>query len=89
MAPRPCPDRQAPALLGAYALGAVDQTERGQIEAHLQGCSGCRRELAQLREAAGTLPSPPRPSDELWKRIVAAVRATEEQEQAERELGHG
>lgn len=72
-------------LLGAYALGAVDQAERQRVEAHLEGCAACRRELAQLREAAAMLPSPPRPSDELWERIVAEVRAAEEEQEHDQE----
>jgi anti-sigma factor RsiW len=74
------------ALLGAYALGAVDQAERADLDAHLADCRSCRRELAQLREAAGMLPSVPRPPDELWQRIVDDVRALEE---AQREDGGG
>jgi anti-sigma factor RsiW len=73
--------RQARALLGAYVLDAVDQPERAAVEAHLEGCAACRRELAQLREAAAMLPSPPRPPDELWKRIAEEVRALEDDQQ--------
>lgn len=72
--------RQARALLGAYALDAVDQAERQQVEAHLEDCAACRRELARLREAADMLPSPSRPPEELWKRIVAEVRAVEDEQ---------
>ena len=79
--------RWSRALLGAYALGAVDQAEARRLEAHLEGCAACRRELAQLREAAGMLPSPPRPSDELWQRIVAEVRAAEEEQEHDEEEG--
>lgn len=67
-------------------LDAVDRAEARQLEAHLAGCATCRWELTQLRQAADVLP-PPRPSEELWKRIVADVRATE-QEQGEHEQ-HG
>lgn len=70
------------ALLGAYALDAVDQAERQQVEAHLSDCAACRRELAQLVEAAGMLPPPPRPPDELWDRIVADVRAIQHEQRA-------
>lgn len=34
-------------LLGAYALGAVEDDERRAIEAHLQSCASCRDELAR------------------------------------------
>lgn len=72
--------RRARALLGAYALDAVDQAEREQVEAHLAGCAACRRELARLREAADMLPSASRPPEGLWKRIVAEVRAAEDEQ---------
>lgn len=41
-------------LLGAYALGAVDERERTIIEAHLETCESCRVELddhSRLAEA--------------------------------------
>ena len=79
--------RQARALLGAYALDAVDQTEREEVEAHLAGCAPCRRDLARLREAAKVLPSPSRPPEDLWKRIVAEVQAAEDQQRTQQEYG--
>lgn len=73
-------------LLGPYALGAVDEAERDQLEAHLQGCAPCRWDLARLVKAADKLPSPTRPPAELWRRIVAEVRASEDQP---RQQSHG
>jgi anti-sigma-K factor RskA len=35
--------------LALYALGALQGEERVALETHLEGCSGCRRELEQLR----------------------------------------
>jgi len=36
----PGPDHEAIRdLLGAYALGAVDDDERAEVEAHLQSCA--------------------------------------------------
>lgn len=61
-------------VLGAYVLGAVEESERREISDHLQKCNSCRRELERLREALALLPEPPRPSDDLWRRIVAEVR---------------
>lgn len=43
------------ALSGAYAVDALDEHERAQFEAHLEGCASCREEVASLREAAGHL----------------------------------
>ena len=38
------------ALVGAYAMDAVDDTEREQFERHLEACAPCRREVVRLRE---------------------------------------
>jgi hypothetical protein len=40
--------REVRESLGAYALGHLDEAERAGIEAHLEGCPGCRAELEQL-----------------------------------------
>jgi len=45
----------AHALIGAYILDAVDETERRLVEAHLTECPSCRQEAAELREAAWRL----------------------------------
>ena len=42
-------------LLGAYALDAVEAGEASDVEAHLAGCTRCRRELAEYREVIGLL----------------------------------
>ncbi|GIH02455.1 hypothetical protein Rhe02_05220 [Rhizocola hellebori] len=42
-------------LLGAWALDACDDAEAATVEAHLEQCSDCRTEAAQLRSAAGWL----------------------------------
>jgi len=42
-------------LLGAYALGAVDDNERAIIDAHLQTCESCRIELDDHSRLAETL----------------------------------
>ncbi|MGD8200871.1 anti-sigma factor domain-containing protein [Ornithinimicrobium sp. W1679] len=39
-------------LAAAYALDAVDETERVRFEAHLEGCSDCTAVVQELREAA-------------------------------------
>ncbi len=43
------------ALSGAYALDALDDSERAEFERHLAVCSSCRLEVAGLVEAAGSL----------------------------------
>ena len=43
------------ALVGAYALDAVDDLERVAFERHLAGCDACRTEADELRETATRL----------------------------------
>lgn len=43
------------ALVGAYALDAVDDLERASFERHIRECDGCRGELDELRETASRL----------------------------------
>lgn len=43
------------ALVGAYAVDALDDLERASFERHLAGCADCRAEVASLREAAGLI----------------------------------
>jgi anti-sigma factor RsiW len=62
------------ALLGAYALDAVDPDEREAVEAHLAVCPRCRAELAEHLETASFLAhggaSAP---DGLWPRIASSL----------------
>ncbi|MGH9173342.1 MAG: zf-HC2 domain-containing protein, partial [Vicinamibacterales bacterium] len=44
------------ALLGHYALGALDPDETELITRHVQRCAGCRAELATYDEVVGLLP---------------------------------
>lgn len=41
--------------LGAHALGALDDEERAEVDAHLRTCASCRAELAELVPLAGPL----------------------------------
>ena len=43
------------ALTGAYALDALDESERALFEAHLAGCPDCAAEVRSLRAAAAEL----------------------------------
>ena len=42
--------------LGAYALGQLSEDERAGLDAHLEGCSECRTELAELESVARVMP---------------------------------
>ena len=64
------------ALLGAYALDAVDPDEAQIVEAHLPTCPRCRDEVRDHREVASLLAysgavAPPG----LWDKLVAALDA--------------
>lgn len=43
------PDRRN--LLGPFVMGVLEPWEERQVEGHLQGCAGCRREARELRLA--------------------------------------
>lgn len=43
------------ALVGAYALDAVDDIERAAFDRHVADCASCRIELDELRETVGRL----------------------------------
>lgn len=63
------------AMLGAYALGALDEAEREQVDAHLRQCGACRTELARLVAAAEALNERNEEAPvELWERILARLR---------------
>ncbi len=62
------------ALIGAYALDAVEPDERAAVEAHLATCPRCRAELADHLEAASMLAYTGAPAPEgLWDRIASAL----------------
>jgi anti-sigma-K factor RskA len=66
------------ALVGPYALDALDDGEERDFEQHLALCERCREELAGLREAAASLaygaPQAVPPPD-LKERILTQARA--------------
>ncbi|HVD40843.1 MAG TPA: anti-sigma factor [Solirubrobacterales bacterium] len=74
-------------LLGAYALGHLEGDERAGLEAHLEGCAGCREELAALAPVARMLPHAdparfgpaPQPPPELGQRIATTIEAEKRQ----------
>ncbi|MFJ8134221.1 anti-sigma factor [Streptomyces hydrogenans] len=62
-------------LVAAYALGALDDDERQDFDAHLQTCEACRQEAAEFqattaRLAAAVAQSPPPAAK---ARVMAAV----------------
>jgi anti-sigma-K factor RskA len=70
--------------LGAYALGHLDAGERAALEAHLDGCPGCRAEAESLGSLATLLPladparfdrPAPKPAADLGDRIAATIGA--------------
>lgn len=67
-------------LVAAYALDALDASERDEFERHLASCGDCRAELAsfapvaaRLAEASATVP----PAD-LKGRVIDAIGSTEQ-----------
>ena len=62
-------------MLGAYALGALDEEERLAVEQHLELCAECRAQVAELREAATSLVEPEeQPPADVWERVSKAIR---------------
>jgi anti-sigma factor RsiW len=70
-------------LLGAYVLGVLDRDEQAAVQAHLDACGSCRRELGDLREmeaALGEIPpeafldGPPPDGDLLLRKTLEEVR---------------
>jgi anti-sigma-K factor RskA len=63
------------ALVGAYAVDALDDLERAAFERHLAECAECRREVAGLREAAGLISetTTAEPPAELRDRVLAGI----------------
>src|SRR3954469_14451175 len=66
------------ALIGAYALDALDDLERARFERHLAACVPCRDEVSGLRRTAvrladaAAVPPPPR----VREQVLARARIT-------------
>lgn len=58
------------ALVGAYALDAIDDLERAAFDRHIRECESCRTELDELRETAARL------ADSTWSVPPPRLRAT-------------
>jgi len=62
--------------LALHALGALEGEARTALEKHLEGCSGCREELAQLRgdmALLGTATAGPKPPQRARQRLLEAI----------------
>lgn len=83
--------------LGAYALGHLPADERAGLEAHLEGCSECRAEVAALKGVATLLPHAdperfgpaPQPPKDLGERILATVSSERREQRRRRRLRFG
>ncbi|WP_426509232.1 anti-sigma factor [Dactylosporangium sp. McL0621] len=66
------------ALVGAYALDAVDDLERVAFERHLRDCPACSAEVAELRETATRLAGPvaEAPPPRLRGAVLAQIAST-------------
>jgi len=64
------------ALLGAYAVEALDPDERASVEKHLAICDSCRAALGDYHEVAQALlaaPAPVLPSPRARARLIAGL----------------
>lgn len=63
------------ALVGAYAIDALDDGERAEFERHLAECAACRAEVDGLREAAALIgtTSATAPPEGLRDRVLADI----------------
>jgi len=69
------------ALVGAYALNAVDERERAEFEVHLAACPLCSADVPAFREVLGrlaaTASSPPPPN--LVARALSETRGVRQE----------
>ncbi len=79
----PMNDPELDALLGAYALDALDGEERALVEAYMEQNPRARAEVDELRESAGALALAPvddlRAPEGLWDRIAASIAEEEDE----------
>lgn len=66
--------------LGLYVDKELSAAERNEVEAHLESCSSCRADLAELRELVGEIAKPVSASvpDSLWGNIERRLDQTEQ-----------
>lgn len=69
--------RDVELLLSEYVDRALAERERDRVAAHLDGCAGCRRELAGMEDTLAALDSaPPAPAPDLWHAVSRRMGAT-------------
>lgn len=59
--------------LGAYAIGALEPTDRAALEQHLAGCARCRKELGEYQATFDALAQSTPVPDRVWGRIESAM----------------
>ncbi len=65
---------EAAEFLGAYALDALDEHERVQVERHVRDCGACQTEVSEHREVVAYLaPTSTRAPEGLWDRIAGSL----------------
>lgn len=77
--------RECAEALGAYALGALSDTEAARVQRHLSECRDCRAELEWLRAGVDVLPASVPPIEappEFKQRLMEIVDAEAELLQA-------
>ena len=78
-------------LLGAYALGHLDEVEADRLRSHLDGCPSCRAELGEIAPLAGLLDGidaahfdlPALPPGDLGARIRSQVAGERELQESD------
>lgn len=63
--------------LAAYALDALDETERQAVDAHLAHCAECQGALAVHHGTLAALASDEAPPPAVWSRIAAGIGAAD------------
>ena len=56
---------EAAQLLGAYALGALEDDEDAQVIAHLESCACCQAEATQYERVLSILGDTAEPDDDV------------------------
>ena len=72
-------------LLALHSVDALDGPEAREVSAHLESCAECRRELAELSDAAALLAhtvETAAPSDDVRRRIMREIQSTAQSSEA-------